>query len=148
MCNIYLTSLLQELRFRFVIKLVAYALKTDEADARLVSNLFVQAASNGQCAPYVFEKGFMPMAGRLDKYAFNFLKAYYYMAMMLKGAGFENEPERLKRIVSELEDSNKLCLAPVSSLASVRCGLMSLLCFFLIVFPISEWSLLRIFFFT
>jgi translation initiation factor 4G len=106
--GVYLTSLPQELRFRFVIKLVAYALKTDEADARLVSNFFVQATSNGQCTPYVFEKGFMPMAGRLDKYAISFPKAYYYMAMMLKGAGFENEPERLKRIVSQLEDSDKL----------------------------------------
>jgi len=106
--RVYLTSLPQELRFQFVIELVAYALKTDEADARLVSNFFVQAASNGQCTPNIFEKGFMPIAGRLDKYAINFPKAYYYMAMMLQGAGFENEPERLKRIVSELEDSDKL----------------------------------------
>jgi translation initiation factor 4G len=66
--------------------------KTDEADARLVSNFFLQAASNEQCTLDVFEEGFMPMAGRPDKFAINFPKAYYYMAMMLKGAGFENEP--------------------------------------------------------
>jgi len=48
---VYLTSLPQELHFQFVIKPVAFALKTDEADARPVSNFFVQAASNGQCTP-------------------------------------------------------------------------------------------------
>jgi translation initiation factor 4G len=30
------------------------------------------------------------------------------MAIMLMGAGFEKEPERLERITSKLEDSNKL----------------------------------------
>jgi len=50
----------------------------------------------------------MPVAGRLDEVAIEFPKAYYHMAMMLKGAGFKNEPERLQRIVSKLEDSDKL----------------------------------------
>ncbi|KAG1846582.1 armadillo-type protein [Suillus subalutaceus] len=78
-------------RFRLVDKLVASALESKEADARLV-----------------IEEGFLPMAEFLDDIAIDAPKAFDYMAIMLKGAGFENEPERLQRIASKLEDSNKL----------------------------------------
>ncbi|OAX34390.1 hypothetical protein K503DRAFT_868950 [Rhizopogon vinicolor AM-OR11-026] len=88
--------------------LVVYALENSEAGARRVCDFLVRAASNGQCTPHIFEEGFMPVAGRLDEVAIEFPKAYYHMAMMLKGAGFKNEPERLQRIVSKLEDSDKL----------------------------------------
>jgi len=74
----------------------------------LVGDLFAQATSNGQCTLEVIEEGFMPMAEFLDDIAIDAPKAFDYMAIMLKGAGFENEPERLQRIASKLEDSNKL----------------------------------------
>jgi translation initiation factor 4G len=107
--DVYFIRLPKEHRFRLVEKLIAHALSVNyEADARLVSYFFAQVASNGQCTSDIFEKGFMPMACLLDEVAINFPMAYYYMAVMLKGAGFENEPERLLRIASKLKDSNNL----------------------------------------
>ncbi|KAJ8592462.1 ARM repeat-containing protein [Rhizopogon salebrosus TDB-379] len=44
----------------------------------------------------------------LDDIAIDAPKAFVYMAIMLKGAGFEKQPERLQRIASKLEDSDKL----------------------------------------
>ncbi|KAG1737870.1 armadillo-type protein [Suillus paluster] len=106
--DVYFTNLPHEHRFRLVDKLVASALESKEADARLVGDLFAQATSNGQCSFEVFEEGFMPMAEFLDDIAIDAPKAFDYMAVMLRGAGFEKEPERLRRIASKLEDSDKL----------------------------------------
>ncbi|KAG0708601.1 hypothetical protein DFH29DRAFT_891045, partial [Suillus ampliporus] len=106
--DVYLTSLPHEHRFRLVNKLVASALEGKEADARLVGDFFVQTTSNGQCTLEVFEEGFMPMAAFLDDIAIDASKAFDRMAIMLRGAGFEKEPERLRRIASKLEDSDKL----------------------------------------
>jgi len=106
--EVYFTNLPDEHRFRLVDKLVASALEGKETDARLVGDFFSQATSNGQCTLEVIEEGFMPMAEFLDDIAIDAPKAFDYMAIMLKGAGFENEPERLQRIASKLEDSNKL----------------------------------------
>jgi hypothetical protein len=97
-----------EHRFRLVDKLVASALESKEIDARLVGDFFAQAISNGQCALEIFEKGFMPMAEFLDDIAIDTPRAFDYMAIMLQGAGMHNEPERLHRIASKLEDSAKL----------------------------------------
>jgi translation initiation factor 4G len=108
--DVYFADLPHEHRFRLVDKLVASALERKEADARLVGELFARAESNGLCTLGVFEEGFMPMAEFLDDIAIDAPKAYDNMAIMLKGAGFENEPERLKRIASKLENSNKLTL--------------------------------------
>ncbi|KAG1802921.1 uncharacterized protein HD556DRAFT_1263252 [Suillus plorans] len=106
--EVYFANLPDEHRFRLVDKLVASALESKEADARLVGDFFAQATSNGQCTLEVIEEGFMPMAEFLDDIAIDAPKAFDYMAIMLKGAGFENEPERLQRIASKLEDSDKL----------------------------------------
>ncbi|KAG1878891.1 hypothetical protein F4604DRAFT_578364 [Suillus subluteus] len=104
----YFPDLPDEHRFRLVDKLVASALESKEADARLVGDFFAQAMSKGQCTLEVFEKGFMPIAGFLDDIAIDAPKAFDYMAIMLRGAGFQNEPERLHRVASKLEDSDKL----------------------------------------
>ncbi|KAG1868441.1 hypothetical protein F4604DRAFT_1775563 [Suillus subluteus] len=101
-------NLPDEHRFRLVDKLVASALESKEADARLVGDFFAQATSNRQCTLEVFEKGFMPMAEFLDDIAIDAPKAFDYMAIMLRGAGFQNEPERLHRIASKLVGSEKL----------------------------------------
>ncbi|KAG2043916.1 hypothetical protein BDR03DRAFT_851184 [Suillus americanus] len=106
--EVYFTNLPDEHRFRLVDKLVASALESKEADATLVGAFFAQATSNRQCTLEVFEEGFMPMAEFLDDIAIDAPKAFDYMAIMLKGAGFENEPERLQRIASKLENSDKL----------------------------------------
>ncbi|KAG1718156.1 hypothetical protein EDB19DRAFT_1921208 [Suillus lakei] len=104
----YFLKLPHEHRFRLVDKLVAFALESREADARLVGDFFAQATSNGQCTLEVFEGGFMPTVEFLDDIAINAPKAFDYMAIMLKGAGFQNDPERFQRIASKLEDSDKL----------------------------------------
>ncbi|KAG2366166.1 armadillo-type protein [Suillus spraguei] len=106
--EVYLTNLFDEHRSQLVDKLVASALESKEADAKLVGDFFAQATSNGQCTLEVIEEGFMPMAEFLDDIAIDAPKAFDYMAIMLRGAGFQNEPERLQRIASKLEDSDKL----------------------------------------
>ncbi|KAG2153179.1 ARM repeat-containing protein [Suillus clintonianus] len=106
--DVYFTNLPDEHRFRLVDKLVASALESKEADARLVGDFFAQAMINGQCTLEVFEEGFTPTAELLDDIAIDAPKAFDYMAIMLRGAGFEKDPERLQRIASKLEDSDKL----------------------------------------
>ncbi|KAG0708600.1 armadillo-type protein [Suillus ampliporus] len=106
--DVYFTGLPREHRFRLVDKLVASALESKEADVRLAGDFFTQAMNNGQCTLEVFEEGFMPMAEFLDDIAIDAPMAFNYMAIMLRGAGFEKEPERLQRIASKLEDSDKL----------------------------------------
>jgi translation initiation factor 4G len=64
--------------------------------------------SNGQCTLEPFEEGFMPMAEFLDDIAIDAPNAFVHMAIMLKGAGFEKEPERLQRIASKLGDGDGL----------------------------------------
>ncbi|KAG1846588.1 ARM repeat-containing protein [Suillus subalutaceus] len=106
--EVYFTNLPDEHRFRLVDKLVASALESKEADAKLVGDFFAQATSSGQCTLEVIEEGFMPMAEVLDDTVIDAPKAFDYMAIMLRGAGFQNEPERLHRIAWKLEDSYKL----------------------------------------
>lgn len=72
----------------------------------LVGNFFAQAMSNGQCTRKVFEKGFTFMAEYLDDIPIDIPKAFD--SIMLRGAGFQNELERLHRTASKLEDSDKL----------------------------------------
>ncbi|OAX34391.1 ARM repeat-containing protein [Rhizopogon vinicolor AM-OR11-026] len=107
--DVYFINLPREHRFRLVDKLVEFALESkEEEDARLVGELFARVTSNGQCTPEVFEDGFIPMAEFLDDIAIVAPKTFEYMAIMLRGAGLEKEPERLQRLASKLEDSNKL----------------------------------------
>ncbi|KIJ65955.1 hypothetical protein HYDPIDRAFT_151661 [Hydnomerulius pinastri MD-312] len=106
--DVYFTNLTEEHRFRLVDKLVASALESKEADARLVGDFFAQATSKGQCPPETFEAGFMPMAEFLDDIAIDAPHAFKHMAIMLKGAGFDKDEERLGRIAGKSEESAKL----------------------------------------
>lgn len=106
--DVYFTNLPDEHRFHLVDKLVGSALESKEADAVLVAEFFAQAASKGQCSPEVFEAGFMPMAELLDDIAIDAPNAFKFMAIMLKGAGFDKDEERLGRITGKSMDSDKL----------------------------------------
>ncbi|KIK39560.1 hypothetical protein CY34DRAFT_769000 [Suillus luteus UH-Slu-Lm8-n1] len=64
----------------------------------------------------------MPMAEFLDNIAIDAPKVFDYMAIMLRGAGFHNEPERLRRIASKLEDSNKSILHAAAKWLAVDVG--------------------------
>ena len=106
--DVYFTNLPEEHRYRLVDKLVGSALEKKEADAVLVSEFFAQAASKGQCSLEVFEAGFMPMAEFLDDIAIDVPNAFKFMAIMLKGAGFDNDLESLGRIAGRSVDNDKL----------------------------------------
>ncbi|KIJ60247.1 hypothetical protein HYDPIDRAFT_43488 [Hydnomerulius pinastri MD-312] len=92
----------------FIQELVHLTLDGKESDSCQISKFFEQVASMGHCSPESFEEGFKPPALSLDDTALDVPNAYRYMAMMLKGAGFDNEEERLARIASKVKDSNKL----------------------------------------
>ena len=106
--DVYFTNLPEEHRFRLVDKLVASALESKVADAVLVAEFFAQAASKGQCSPEVFEAGFMPMAKLLDDVAIDAPNAVKFMAIMLRGAGFDKDEERLARLAGKSMYSDKL----------------------------------------
>ncbi|KIJ05692.1 hypothetical protein PAXINDRAFT_103675 [Paxillus involutus ATCC 200175] len=106
--DVYFTKLTEEHRFHLVDKLVTSALESKKADALLVGGFFAQAASKGQCSLETFEAGFMPMAEFLDDIAIDAPNAFKYMAIMLKGAGFDKDNERLGRIAGKSLDSDEL----------------------------------------
>ncbi|KAF8132090.1 armadillo-type protein [Boletus edulis] len=106
--DVYFTNLPEDYRFHLVDKLVGSALESKETDATLVSEFFAQAASKGQCSPEVFEAGFMPMAELLDDIAIDAPNAFKFMAIMLKGAGFDRDEERLAQLAGKSIDSDKL----------------------------------------
>ena len=107
--DVYFTNLPEEHRFLLVDKLVASALESKEADAVLVAKLFfTQATSKGRCSPVVLEAGFMPMAELLDDIAIDAPNAFKFMAIMLKGAGFDKDKERLAQLAGKSVDSDKL----------------------------------------
>ena len=56
----------------------------------------------------------MPMAELLDDIAIDAPNAFKYMAILLKGAGFDKDKERLIQLAGKSMDSDKL-LQPVSS---------------------------------
>jgi len=106
--DVYFTNLPEEHRFLLVDKLVGSALESKEADAVLVSEFFAQAGSRGQCSSEAFEAGFMPMAELLDDIAIDAPNAFKYMAIMLKGAGFDKDKERLAQLADKSMDGDKL----------------------------------------
>lgn len=106
--DVYFTNLPEEHRYHLVDKLVGTALESKEADAILVSEFFSRAASKGQCSLEVFEAGFLPMTEFLDDIAIDAPHAFKYMAIMIKGAGFDKDEERLRHIASKSMDSDKL----------------------------------------
>ena len=106
--DVYFTNLPEEHRFHLVDKLVGSALESKEADAVLVSEFFAQAVSKGQCSIEIFEAGFMPMAEFLDDIAIDAPNAFKFMAIMLKGAGFDKDEERLARLAGKSMDSDRL----------------------------------------
>ena len=102
----YFSGLPIEHRHLLVEKLVSIAVYGKEADAELVSNLFVRVNGKNLCSPASFEDGFMPIAEQLDDIKYDSPKAFQLMSMMLKSVNFDNE--RRTRIASKSMDSDKL----------------------------------------
>ena len=116
--DVYFTALTEEHRFRLVDKLVASALESKEADARLVAEFFARPASQRECSPDVLEAGFISVAEHLDDISIDVSKAFEYIAIMLKGAGFDRDKERLKRIAKKAMESDKLLQFVMSMLSA------------------------------
>ncbi|KAI0795099.1 hypothetical protein C8Q75DRAFT_748900 [Abortiporus biennis] len=106
--DVYFTKLPAEHRHLLVDKLVSVALESKEADAKLVADLFAQAASKNHCSPDAFEKGFAGVAEFIDDIVVDSPKAFQLFATMMKGAGLDKDEERRGRLVSKSIDSDKL----------------------------------------
>ena len=104
----YFSNLPVEHRFRLVEKLVATAIESKESDAQLVAEFFSRSAEKELCSAESFEEGFTTTAEILDEIVFDAPKAFELMAIMLKGAGLDNDERRRSRITSKSKDSDKL----------------------------------------
>jgi translation initiation factor 4G len=104
----YFGSLPTEHRWLLVDKLVSEAMERKEADAHLVAEFFELAASKELCLAAAFEDGFAPTVGGLDDLAIDVPLAFHLMAVMMKGAGLDQDEERRTRLASKLLDSDKL----------------------------------------
>jgi translation initiation factor 4G len=88
--------------------MVSRAIRTKEANGKLVADAFTRAAKKKLCSISAFEEGFLPVAGLLDKITINTPEAFQMMATMMKGAGLNNDKERRTKIAQKLSDSDKL----------------------------------------
>ncbi|KZT72272.1 hypothetical protein DAEQUDRAFT_809168 [Daedalea quercina L-15889] len=118
--EVYFSKLPSEHRWLLVDKLVTSAIESKEADAQLVGDFFSRAVLRNLCSPEHFEKGFEPTAEILDDIAIDAPKAFNLMAIMMKGAQFDEE--RRTRLASKSTDSDKLMesIAPSMSEAEAR----------------------------
>ena len=82
------------------------AIESKEADAQLVADLLERGRSKGMCSPAALEEGFMPTAELLDDIAIDAPKAFDLMAIMMKGANFDEEQQ--SRIAGKSMDNDKL----------------------------------------
>ncbi|KAH7909368.1 ARM repeat-containing protein [Hygrophoropsis aurantiaca] len=112
--DVYFANLTRGQRWRLVDKLVGAALESREADARLVGEFFARVRGKGdevdtQVDAETFEAGFAPMVELLSDIAIDAPKAFEYMAIMMRGAGFgEEDGERLEKVAGKCEDGERL----------------------------------------
>jgi translation initiation factor 4G len=87
-------------------KLVSNAVESKEADAQLVADLFGRVVSKNLCSQETFEEGFTPCAEIIDDIAIDAPKAFQLFAIMIRGAGLDEE--RRSRLASKSMDTDKL----------------------------------------
>ncbi|KAF8918199.1 armadillo-type protein [Mucidula mucida] len=109
----YFSSLPASYHHLLVDKLVSFAIKSKEADAQLVGDLFARASSKGLCAPAAFEQGIASVAEFLDDIAIDAPKAPNLLAIMIQGADLSEEQRT--QIASKLEGSGAKLLEHTSS---------------------------------
>jgi len=88
--------------------MVSKAIELKEADGKLVTDVFARATEKNLCSISAFEEGFLPIAEPLDDIAIDAPKAFHTMAIMMKGAGLDNDEEQRNRIAQKSMDSDKL----------------------------------------
>ena len=103
--EVYFSGLPSQHHYLLVDKIVSTAVESKEDDAKLVSQFFVLAASKELCSAASFEQGLTPVAEIIDDIAIDAPKAFYLLAMMVKGANLDQE--RLSNLASKSLDSDK-----------------------------------------
>ncbi|KAH9834092.1 armadillo-type protein [Rhodofomes roseus] len=91
-------------RWRFINKLVSYAVFSGAGDSRLVSDLFSCAASKGLCSPDEFDEGFSSTMETLDVLALWLPNALSMVAILLKGTRLNEK--QLRRLVHKAASSH------------------------------------------
>lgn len=104
----YFIKLPSDLHYRLVREMVSKAIGSTEDDGKLVADAFARAVKKRLCSATDFEKGFLPVAERLDNVVVGSPKALRIMATMVKGAGLDKDERRLTRIVQKSTNKNKL----------------------------------------
>jgi translation initiation factor 4G len=97
--EVYFTKLPPVHHFRLVDKLANSAVESKESDAQLVSEFFSRAATKKLCTPAALEDGLSPISEAIDDIAIDAPKAFILFAIMVKGAGFDEE--RQTRLASK-----------------------------------------------
>lgn len=87
----YFTNLPPVHHILLVDTLVSRALESKEVDAKLVHDFFAVASEKDLCSIQAFEAGFSSAAANLDDIAIDAPKAPSFMALMMKGPGFDSE---------------------------------------------------------
>ena len=103
--EVYFSGLPHPYHHFLVNKIVSTAVESKEEDAKLVSQFFDIAASKKLCAATSFEEGLTPVAEIIDDITIDAPKAFQCLAMMVKGAGLDQE--RLSNLASKSSDSDK-----------------------------------------
>ena len=103
----YFTDLPPKFRSKMVEKLVAKAVEAKEADATLLAQFFAHASSKDACSPEAFEEGFLTIAEFIDDIIYDAPKALELFAIVLKGAGLD-ENRRSTIAAKSLENHDKL----------------------------------------
>ena len=103
--EVYFTGIPSQYHHLLVNKIVSTAVESKEDDAKLVSQFFAAAASKELCSAASFEEGLTPVAEIIDDIAIDAPKAFQLLAMMVKGAGLNQE--RLTNLASKSLDSDK-----------------------------------------
>jgi translation initiation factor 4G len=104
----YFSSLPAEYHAQLVEKLLVASLESKLQDVELVGSLFRRARERGLCSVEALEEGFVPAAEMLDDIAIDAPKAFDLIAVMMRGAGFDQDEGPRARIVGKSMDSERL----------------------------------------
>lgn len=104
--EVYFTNLPPVHHFRLVDKLASSAVENKELEAQLVADFFARAASKKLCTATAFEEGLSPISELIDDIAIDAPKAFTLFAIIVKGAGLDED--RRTRLASKSMDNDRL----------------------------------------
>jgi translation initiation factor 4G len=104
--EVYFANLPPVHHFRLVDKLASSAVESKELDAQLVADFFTRVTAKRLCTAAALEDGLLPISEIIDDIAIDAPKAFSLFAIIVKGAGLDEE--RRTRLASKSMDSDKL----------------------------------------